>query len=117
MITGIANQTNLLALNAAIRRLVPGSGKALRCSGKVRKLAEESGRAADSISANQRDTTGMQTTVEQIERSSQIYEQQDEAVRDTQQMFEQVDQGPLELGSYSSKLFENLASIDDVVRR
>ncbi|MBV8256823.1 MAG: methyl-accepting chemotaxis protein, partial [Actinobacteria bacterium] len=92
-ITGIAGQTNLLALNAAIeaaRAGEQGRGFAVVAE-EVRKLAEESQRAAasiaDLIEEIQKETV---TAVQLVETGAQQTEESSEVVEHARAAFEQI---------------------------
>lgn len=94
-ISAIADQTNLLALNAAIeaaRAGEQGRGFAVVAE-EVRKLAEESGKAAASIgniiTEVQKSTDD---TKHKTEVSAQVFKQQEEAVHNTAKMFAGIEQ-------------------------
>lgn len=96
LITGIADQTNLLALNAAIeaaRAGEAGRGFAVVAE-EVRKLAEESGKAASSIEGIiQEIQAGMTSTGNEMSSSRRVLEEQGSALHDTREMFSRVDSG------------------------
>ena len=123
MITGIADQTNLLALNAAIEAARAGeSGKGFAVvADEVRKLAEESAGAAQDISRLIADIqNGMSITVQQIGRTGAIVKQQGLAVKESQEMFIQIEKGAQNIDNaiqeVSAVLEEMLAGVDEVVR-
>ncbi|HEU4655959.1 MAG TPA: methyl-accepting chemotaxis protein [Capillimicrobium sp.] len=100
-ITGIAEQTNLLALNAAIeaaRAGEQGRGFAVVAE-EVRKLAEESQRAAGSISSLieeiQSDTA---TTVDVVEAGAQRSQEGAEVVVRAREAFAQITEAVREVG-------------------
>lgn len=122
LITSITNQTNLLALNAAIEAARAGeAGKGFAVvAEEVRKLAEESGRAAlnisDLVKGIQQE---MSVTVKEIDYAKQVTIKQNESVAETQEMFERIEEGARQIDAaiqeVSAVLEEMLASTDEVV--
>lgn len=122
LISGFAGQTNLLALNAAIeaaRAGEQGRGFAV-VSEEVRKLAEESAKAASKIAGLigeiQQQT---QVTVQSILSITKIAGQQEQAVMLTQKLFNQIQKGSGDIDTavqeVSAAVEELVASSDEVV--
>jgi methyl-accepting chemotaxis protein len=123
LITTIANQTNLLALNAAIeaaRAGEAGRGFAVVAE-EVRKLAENSGQAARNIARLIAEIQqGINTTVNEIDRSNQLYIRQELTVETTRKMFNNIEQGAHSITDaiqeVSTVLEEVLSSTDEMVQ-
>lgn len=123
LITGIADQTNLLALNAAIeaaRAGEAGRGFAVVAE-EVRKLAEESGKAASSIEGIiQEIQEGMTSTGNEMSNSRRVLEEQGGALQDTQQMFARVESGAQDIDGAIHEVTtvadKVLGATDEVVR-
>jgi methyl-accepting chemotaxis protein len=127
-ITGIAEQTNLLALNAAIeaaRAGEQGRGFAVVAE-EVRKLAEESQRAAASIgeliAQIQSDTTQTVSVVEEgaqrseeggavVEQARVAFEQIGASVRDVNERIQTMSQATIEVASVAE---QSSASAEEV---
>lgn len=115
-ISEISEQTNLLALNAAIEAARVGQhGKGFAVvAEEIRKLAEESSDAASKVK-NLIDKIQMKskTAVGAVEGSKRVVQEQDEAVRETEEIFTEITNSIINIVDLVSKVKENSLEMQD----